>query len=439
MRKLLTIISAFALVAMLIVGCQRVNTPTPPTTPVLLSDSLGFNTATSEFSPKPQVEGTIISPISIKTVDFLLEREEGENILLYSDTANENDDKRYNFTIPMSAFSGVDMSDAKGIKVQASLAEGRSFSGFVEITPYELLIPPKFTNFPTTIVVNVPGNSVVHIIGKIEAKSGLDKIVIEDDVSGSFAVIETLADLGGVKDYSFDYDYAFGGATCNVRITAVDAFGQSVSDTVLVSSEVLYEKLENITMMAQGTSTVSADPCFFMEDNEAIGICDLNGRDTEIEFLFYINSRMEFNFYCPANTKNVGGGYKCNGVGWDNSSTIDDLKNTRFEVLAPGDPKIDAIYEAYRSNSITTLDDSFFEGIPFPSRTYITYDADGSNVGDQKYFNPDSAYLIWIRVPKSGGGFKNELMRVNSVTIKGLSDVFQRGLSTINFDILIQK
>jgi hypothetical protein len=396
----------------------------------MAGDSLTYNTATRKFMPDSTVIVTLHAPSGVRLVYCYLMRTGAPDAMIYFDTASAGTEKDFTFHIPYAVFRDADMSGVTGVKVMAKLLDNSSFEGIVPITPFTPPLP-VLRNFPDTLMPDLAGGKTT-VAGEVSSESGLSKIVLEDDYKGDFSPVDSVTGLQGVKDYSLSYNYAYRQYATHLKVIATDIYGLTTS-FVITMPVLPYDVWKDVTMMAQGTSSAASPNCFFMESGTLTGTCDISGHEPEINFLTYCNTSPAMYFYSPTNTANVAKNFKCSGTAW--APDVTTMKATRFRVLVPGSAATDAIYAAYNANAITTLDDAFFDGISDPSASSSKFIADESQEGSS-VFNLTSAYLIWVRIPVDGGGYKNGLIRVKAVDVN--SDSGSQGLSTITFDLMLQ-
>lgn len=397
----------------------------------LTADSVRYNTVTHLFTPTGNIKGALQSKAPIEQIYYYLTTVASPDQLVYIDTSFVQGSSKVDFEIPESVFKGLDLEDATGIKVMVRLLNNAAFSGDIGIVPFTPPLP-ELSGFTDTLQPDLTGGTT-PVKGRITAESGLTKILIEDDATGTYTGVDSILDLKGATNYQLDYDYTYRAQASHVRITAFDTYGLSKSVTIFMPV-LTYDSYKDIQMSAQGTSSTSSSNCFFMTDGAVIGSCAIEGQEKDLKFLLYCSGSQVLSFYSPSNSTGVAKNYKCDGVSW--VQQVADLKDVKFRVLIPGTKATDAVYAAYNSNQMATLDDSFFEGIAAPGSHSAKYDTDEGNASSN-VFNLTKAYLIWAQVPEADGSTKNILIRVKSVNI--VTDTGAQGLSSMVMDVMMEK
>lgn len=335
------------------------------------------------------------------------------------------------FEIPVSVFKDLDLSEATGIYVAARLGNKATLFGEIGIVPFTPPLP-EISGVADTLQPDLTGGTT-PVKGSITAKSGLMKVLIEDDATGEFTGVDSIIDLKGITNYQLDYKYTYRPQASHIRITATDSYGLSKSVTIFMPV-LTYDSYKDVLMSAQGSSAVSSSNCFFLADGSVIGSCEIDGKENQLDFLLYCSGAQVLSFYSPSNSTGVAKNYKCEGVSWMQNTA--DLTDVTFRVLLPGTAATDRVYAAYNDNQVESLDEDFFDAIAAPGSHSAKYDADESKAS-ANVFNLTKAYLIWAQVPEADGSSKNLLIRVKTVNI--VTDAGAQGLSSMVMDVLMQK
>lgn len=424
----------FYLITMIVSGffflnsCKKDKTTLADTMDVLTTKEFTFNTAIGQTGPDTILNGELNSTIGIRLIYFYLMRNNTTDSLIYRDTPAEENRNHYNFSIPTRSFSSAKLARVTGIRVMVKHLDNSSFEGFIKMTAFTPPMP-LLTGIPATLLPDETGK--VTITGKANSDNGLKLIEIYDDYKGVFDKVDQIALTKNEKTYDLNYKYAYRKNAGKIKIVIIDNFGLKAEAliSIPVKSYVLYKDL---TMMANGTASAPSPSSFFIgETGSPIGTCTISGQDQKVDFVTYCSSTSVFTLYSPANTTTISKNYKCNTQIWEPDPA--NLKATKFRVLIPGTAETDRVYAAYSANTITALDDQFFEGIITPGSSTVKFDTIAANQGANT-FNLTTAYLIWIRVPKQDGTFTNQLLKVTNVIIGASA-----ATSTIKFDILVSR
>jgi len=308
---------------------------------------------------------------------------------------------------------------AKNLKITATDIFDLATSATIVINAFTPPMP-TLSGFPASLKPGDGGK--VQVTGQAHAESGIKKVDIYDDVNGSYSIIQSFTDLDNVKDYNVNYTYDYRANSRNIKVTVTDNLDLTASDTIALAV-LPYDIYKDITLNAQGLTTNNA---FIAETNELIGSCDLPSNEASMDFLLYYASAGP-TLYSPANTTNIAKNYKCDGTPWTIANPSA-LKATKFRILVPGaNNATDNLYANFNANNIPDLnDDGFFNGITLPSGSTARASATAGE------FNTTDTYLIWVRIPKAGGAFRNCLLRAKEINSAASS-------TTIKFDIYVQK
>ncbi len=392
-----------------------------------------YNTATKRLSPQNSVSAQITSAAGIRHIYTYLVRPNFTDTLVKVEYADETNTNSYNYSLPAEFFNKFKMQDVAGLKLMIMHHDNTAGEGRIVINSFTPPLP-ELRNFADTL--RPDDNDVVHITGQAYSGNGIVKVEIFDDSRGDFTLVESIPVAGHNTTYNLDYQYHYRPNASNIRVKVTDIFDLTSEKTI--NMPILpYIVYQDVNMGAQGTASVTVpNNIFFAETGSTLGSCDIPANETKLDFLFYGTSTGP-QFYSPSNTANVAANFRCNGVGWtiNTPGGAAALKATRFRVLVPGaSAEIDALYAKFSANQIADLNaDGFFDGIPAPSSSTARY-APPPTVPAQNIFNTTDAYLIWIRMVKDDGTFRNGLMRVKEAVSAGTA-----GLSTVKFDIYIAK
>ncbi|WP_146198810.1 hypothetical protein [Pararcticibacter amylolyticus] len=320
---------------------------------------------------------------------------------------------------------------AQHIKVAATDIFGQVMETIINMPVDINTFKPKFVDFPANLTPEATGTATM-VTGKITSVTGLAKAEVYDDSEGNYVLLETLNDLNGVKNYTFNYSYQYKKRAKNIKIVATDT--DNLPTELVIPLNVTYstEVYRDVVMSAQ--SAISPGSFFDTSTGTIFGNCEVSGSEGRLDFLIYASSAGVLSFYSPTNTSSAASSYKCNGTAW--VPVTSNLKATRFRVLVPtsaGNTAADNIYQAYNSGNIDNLDDSFFGTIAVPGSSSTKYDPAVNPAAN--IFNLNSANLIWFRIPQANGTSKNCLVKVKEVNI----NTGTPGLSAIKFDIIVQK
>ncbi len=425
-KSILTLVT-FALTPMLMISCKKdkeaANVPDD-----FISKAFSFNTATKQISPDAAIKATLNSPAGIRLLYCYLVRSNTTDSLLYIATPSSAQQNQYELSIPPDTYTNTKMQDVKGIRVMVKHLDNSSFEGFIKVTAFTPPLP-KIENVPTSGLPDLNGK--MNITGKASSENGLKQIEFYDDATGSFSLADKISIADNAKSYNLNYVYTYRKNAAHLKVVVVDNFNLSAEALIKIPlrSYVLYPDL---TMMANGTASTPSTNSFFVgETGTLLGSCNISGQETKMDFLTYCTSTSVFTLYVPTNVSSIAKNYKCGTLSWDPNTA--DLKASRFRVLVPGTTDADRIYAAYAANTITVLNDDFFGSLAVPNGNTAKFDAVVANQA-ATVFNTSTAYLIWIRVPKTDGSFTNQLMRVKEVNIASTA-----ALSTMKFDIMVSK
>lgn len=395
---------------------------------VLTAKEFTFNTAIGQTGPDTVLNGELNSTIGIRLIYFYLMRSDKTDSLIYRDTPTQESRNLYHFSIPTKSFSAAKLTKVTGIRVMVKHIDNSSFEGLIKMTAFSPPLP-TLTGIPVSALPDEMGKVLIQ--GKANSENGLKLIEFYDDYKGIFEKADQLFLTKNEKTYALSYPYTYRKNASKIKIVITDSFGLKAEALIHipVKSYVLYK---DQTMMAHGTASAPSASSFFNgETGTLLGSCNVSGQEQRVDFVTYCTTAAVFSLYSPASATTITKNYKCNTQVWEPDPGS--LKATKFRVLIPGSPDTDRIYAAYSANTITALDDQFFEGIPVPGSSTAKFDAATTNQA-ANIFNTTAAYLIWIRVPKADGTFTNQLLSAKSVVIGSPVAV-----STIKFDILVSK
>ncbi|MDQ8003335.1 MAG: hypothetical protein REI64_00970 [Pedobacter sp.] len=411
---------------LLLVACKKQTAQENIADEVTTKDFV-YNIATKNITPDELVNAKIASPIGVKLIYCYLSRANATDSLIHIELVDEQQKNNVNLTIPKDAFSTANIH-IKGVKLAIKHIDNSSFESFVKVSGF---VPPlpKLEDFAGSLLPDANGN--IQINGKAISENGVKRVEIYDDSQSSYTLVETINNPSSSTEFTVNYNYVYRANTANVKVVVVDNFDLTAEK--VISVPVLpYTLLTDLVMGAQGSTSVTVNNnTFIAETGTLSGSCNLNANEALMDFLFYGTSNGP-TFYSPTNTTNVAANFRCNGTSWsiENPSNF---KATRFRVLVPGNAAIDNVYASYNANSISNLDDSgLFNNIPVPSGSTARFD--GSATATTAIFNTTTSYLIWVRIPRANGTFRNCLIRAKEVVVASTA-----GLSTIKFDIYIQK
>ncbi|NGM89992.1 hypothetical protein G5B35_22100, partial [Parapusillimonas sp. SGNA-6] len=331
------------------------------------------------------------------------------------------DDKRnLDFAIEGTKFANIPMENVSGLKLMIKRADNSSDQAFISIQSFTPPTP-KWENVPSSLEPDE--NDIVHVTATALSQNGITKIELYDDYQGTFVKVHEVT-VNNDQQYSFVYDYTYRPNTANLKLVLYD--GYDLQTEAVISIPVLpYDIYKDVTMSAQGTTTVTFDnSAIILPTYQLIGPCNFANYETSISFFFY-NTSNGPTFYAPTNSGGVIGNYRCNGAQYAPTIPVTGWTATLFRVLDPTNSTQSAIYDAYNTNNIPSLDDGFFTGISLPSSGAPRL---GTSSGQ---FNVETAYLIWARIPNPDKTI-NVLLRIKNVNSNG-------NQSTVTFDLLVPK
>lgn len=367
------------------------------------------------------VTGTVTSESGIAKVDIYDDYQtEGTYVLVQSLTdpaGSKNYSLNYQYTYRKAA---------QHIKVAATDIFGQTMETVIDMPVDINTFKPKFVDFPAGITPVLTGGTT-RVTGKITSVTGLAKVDVYDDYDGSYVLVGSITDLNGSKDYTLNYDYSYRKRAQNLKLIATDTDNLPTELVIPLNVTYMTEVYRDVVMSGQ----TGTEGSFFDSSNGTVfGNCEVSGNEEKLDFLIYCSNAGVLSFYSPTNTSSAASNYKCNGTSW--SPVTSDLKGTRFRVLVPGTAVYDNVYTLYNAGNIDVLDDNFFTGIQAPGSSSTKFDAAAAPASN--IFNLTNAYLLWVRIPQADGTNKNCLLRVKEVNINASA-----GLSTIRFDIIVQK
>jgi hypothetical protein len=407
-------------------SCKK-NKETTATPDQITASEFVYNIATKKLTPATSVNAKITSAAGVKFIYCYLVRDNAPDSIIHIAYPTAAEQQDFTLSIPASSFISA-TTHISGVKLQIKHVDNTNYEGFIKGSAFVPSLP-KLENFPASLLPDA--NNKILVTGKASSANGLKKIEIFDDSQGGFSLVGTITGLNNALTTNVSYDYTYRAKTANLQIIVTDNFDLTATTTINVPV-LPYTLISDVNMGAQGTNAVTVTNNFFITEPVSIkGSCDLSANEATMDFLFYGTSTGP-SFYAPSNTTNVATNFKCNATGWTISNPSS-LKATRFRVLVPGTTATDNVYAKYNSNNITDLTDAgLFNGIAVPSSSTSRYDAVAA--ATTSIFNTTTAYLIWVRIPKADGTFRNCLIRAKEVVFASTI-----GLSTTKFDILIQK
>lgn len=424
---------AFALIIIGFLACKKDNTSNNSNLKDnVTSSEYVYNLATKNLTPSASIAINIKSEIGVKFVYSYLLRTGFADSLINITYATADNERDLNINIASTAFATANMNTVSAIKSVIKRLDNSSDEALIKLTSFQPPLP-VLSNFPVSKLPDA--NDQILIEGRATSETGLDKIEILDDSSGSFTIVTTINNLNGVKTYDVNYNYTYRANTANVKIIAYDTFG--ITTEYIISVPALpYTLYQNVSMGSQGTTTETVlNNHFFIATGLTAGTCALPTNETILDFLYYGTSTGG-TFYAPTNVGSVATNFRCNGANAYWTPNVSTLKPTRFRVLVPGDNgPIDALYAKFNANTIADLNDTgFFTGIPLPGGSTARFAPTGSL--STSLFNTTTGYLIWVRVPTTPAAtaYKNCIIRVRDAV-----NASTAALSTIRFDIYVQK
>jgi hypothetical protein len=416
---------ALLIASVLIQSCEKdkVATSSPDT---FSTKEFTYNTATKQIGPDAAINAELASPAGVKLIYCYLVRSNTTDSLVYIGTPDEDSRSNYKFNIPTSSYAAAKLAQVTGIRVMVKHMDNTSFEGFIKVTAFTPPLP-KLENIPASLLPD--GTGKITVTGKASSENGLKLIEIFDDYQGTFVLVNKIDLTNNEKAYNLNYAYTYRKNAGNLKVVITDKFDLKAEASISIPLK-KYETYKDLVMMANGTASApSANSFFIGETGALLGTCNISGQEQKLDFVTYCSSTFAFTIYSPANTASIAKNYKCGTLIWEPAAA--DLKATKFRALIPGTAAADRIYAAYNANSITDLEDAFFDGVTTPSSSTVKYDA---ALPAANAFNLTTAYLVWIRIPEADGSFTNQLLRAREVIIGSTAAV-----STIKFDILVSK
>lgn len=385
---------------------------------VVTSVAYQYNTATKKLMPQDSIVAQISSSVGVKLVYAYLMRSDKPdsvvNIFYPSATASIN----VAMGVSSSIFSKINMSTVKGLKLMIKHTDNSYHQDSIKITSFTPPLP-SLQNFPSSLLPN--DNGIVHITGKAMSDNGIKAVYIYDDATGSFTKVDSIVNLNNTTSYDVNYNYNYRDKAANVKVQLVDNYNL-IAETTIKVPLLPYTVYKDVTMNAQGIPTANG---FTAATGALLNSCDLPLHESDIDLLLYGSTDNTISFYNPGNAANIAKNYKCNGTAWTVGS---DLNVNKVKILLPGSSNaVDNLYANFSANNISDLDESgFFANISVPNSNTAKVSANAADL------NPNGAYLLWFRVPKADGTFRNCLLRVKSFVASAAS-------SSVTFDIYVQK
>ena len=363
------------------------------------------------------IVGTIKSEYGIKQVDILDDFQTENTYVLVSSITGIANVKQYALNYAYSYRKA-----AQHIKVRATDIYNQTSELIINMPVDVSIFKPKFNNFPASIATTASS-----VAGQITSVTGLKKVDIYDDRSGTYQLLGSVANLNGVKTYNYTGAYAYAMRAEHVKIIAVDT--EDLQSELIIPINATYQSkvYRDVVMNAQTTGTATI---FFDTDGTTKGNCELNASELSMAFLFYATSSGP-TFYAPTNTTNIASNFRCNGVSWVLSRPAADMRATRFRVLLQSVTAEKLVYDDLAAGKVDDLVGRL--GALTISSSGPRYDAAAAPTS--AIFNTTTgSNLIAVKIPDVGSAatFKLALIHVKEAN-------FNAGNSTIKFDIYIQK
>lgn len=427
MKTKLLIIALF-LSAVLLNSCKKDHTESAVQTDQLNTKEFSYNTATGLISPDEEINAELSSTAGIKLIYCYLVRGNVTDSLIFTGNPAAENKNNYKFKIPTVNFSSAKLAQVSGIRVMVKHLDNSSYEGMIKLTSFTPTLP-KLENVPLKLLPDESGK--ITITGKASSENGLKLIEIYDDYQGTMVLADKISLTNNEKTYELKYLYTYRKNASNLKVVITDNFGLKAEALITIPLKA-YNLYKDVSMMANGTAAAPSPSSFFIgETGMLLGSCSISGQESKLDFVTYCSSTFVFTIYSPSNTTTISKNFKCATQSWEPNAA--DLKATKFRTLIPGTAAADRIYAAYTANTITALDDQFFDGIAEPGSSTVKFDPLTANQAANT-FNLTSAYLVWVKVPKADGTFTNQLLRAKEVVIGATAAV-----STIKFDILVSK
>lgn len=370
------------------------------------------------------ITATIKSEFGIKQVDILDDYQTENTYVLANSITGIANVKEY-----LLNYAYTYRKAAQHIKIRATDIYNQTSEIIIDMPVDVSIFKPNFEGFATTITPNATGTT--PITGTITSITGLKQVKIYDDYQGAYVEVADLNNLNNTLSYAFNYAYSFRKRAQHLKLIAIDK--EDLQTEFIITLDYSYGSVvyRDVVMSAQGTASGGSTNSVFIADNgTVVGNCELSANEDKMAFVMYgggSGATASMNFYSPTNTANVATNYRCNGVSWMRGSGI--FKATRFRVLTQGTTVNDKIYSDVASGDIDVMDAGYFTGIAAPSSSSVP-----SYHASSQVYNITNASIIYAQIPNSAGVMKNCIIKVKELAVNATV-----GLSTIKFDIYIQK
>ncbi|MNK01701.1 hypothetical protein D3C87_195070 [compost metagenome] len=369
------------------------------------------------------IAGNLSSAYGIKQVDIYDDYQTENTYVAVHSITSVNGAKQYALN-----YDYTYRKAAQHIKVVVTDIYNQQSELIVNMPVDVSIFKPRFVGFAATIMP--VSNGSTPISGNITSVTGLKKVDVYDDRSGSYVLLNTVDNLNGTKNYNLSTSYIFKKRAANLKLIAVDM--EDLQTELVIPLEVTYGSVvyRNITMNAQtlGTNTT------FLENGSTAGNCELVANEANMLFLFYATSAGP-TLYNPfsGTTGSFPANMRCNGTAWTIANPAV-LKDTKFRVLINGASAGQTdVYNLLNANEIDDLSDTFFSSrsLGAPGSSGPRYEATAAP--STSLFNLSTAKILFLRITnKVNNTYKNAIMEVKEVNSNA-------GNSTIKFDIYIQK
>lgn len=221
MKKLINIKFLFLAPALLLLGSCKKKDALLPAAEMETKDYV-YNVALKGFQPEAEIKGTLKANFDVKTVYYYLQRANRTDSLLQTDLVEAaKQTHSYAFEIKEEAWRAVDFKGVKAVKVLFVNSNSISVEKFIKLEYFDPAAP-VISELPETLTPSL--TAPVTINGKVSSQTGISKIEISDNNSGSFEVIETIT-VSGEKQYTINYPYTYADGAGQLRIVVTDIYG----------------------------------------------------------------------------------------------------------------------------------------------------------------------------------------------------------------------
>lgn len=368
------------------------------------------------------IKGTIKSEFGIKQVDIYDDYQTENTYVLVNSITGIANVKDYALD-----YAYTYRKAAQHIKLIATDIYNQTHELIINMPVDVSIFKPKFEAFPASIAT-----TATTIAGRITSITGLKKVDIYDDRSGSYALLSSQDNLAGTKDLNYSGAYTFKKRAEHIKIIAID--NDDLQSELIIPINVTYQSVvyRNVEMNAQGVATKVA----FLKNGTTISTCELSANEANLYLIFGAQSAGPL-FFNPltAATGSIAANLKCNNVGWTAGNTTV-IHDTKFRVLIDGGSTGQtAIYRLLESGEIDDLSNAFFaaNSISTPGSNNPRFDAVAAPT--TSVFNKTTARIIYAKITDpSTSVVKNALIHVKDAVAEA-----NVNNSTIKFDIYIQK